>query len=114
MAFWSPAHAAAEETMREIPEPLRAWKGWATWDDYYRLCPTPYQDPNKHLCFWPSRLTLDIAGDSGRFDLGVTVFGESWIPLPGGEGAWPIEVKANGAIVDYLGGYEDYLASQGV
>ncbi|MGA9578985.1 MAG: hypothetical protein WBV90_15340 [Terrimicrobiaceae bacterium] len=103
MVFWSLAQAAAEETAREIPEPLQAWKGWATWDDNYRLCPTPYQDPNKHLCFWPSRLTLDIVGDSGRFDLGVTVFGESWIPLPGGEGAWPIEVKANGASLPVVG-----------
>ena len=99
MVLWSLAHSAAEETMREIPEPLRAWKGWATWDDYYRLCPTPYQDPNKHLCFWPSRLTLNIVGDSGRFVLGVVVFGEAWIPLPGGEGAWPIDVKANGALL---------------
>jgi hypothetical protein len=83
--------------MREIPEPLQPWKEWATWSDAQRVCPTPYQDPDKHLCFWPSRLTLDVARDSGRFDLGVTVFGESWIPLPGGEGAWPMEVTANGA-----------------
>jgi hypothetical protein len=97
MLPWLLAHTAAQGTMKEIPEPLRAWKGWATWNDGDWVCPTPYQDSNKHLCFWPSRLTLDIARDSGRFDLSVAVFGESWIPLPGGKGAWPVEVRANGA-----------------
>jgi hypothetical protein len=90
-------HAELQGATKEIPEPLRGWEGWATWNDADRVCPTSYQDPNKHLCFWPSRLALDIASDSGRFDLGVIVFGESWIPLPGGKGAWPVEVKANGA-----------------
>jgi hypothetical protein len=65
------AHAQGQGMAREIPEPLRAWEGWATWDDIDRNCPTSYQDAAKHLCFWPSRLALDVGGDSGRFELGV-------------------------------------------
>ena len=95
VTFWLLVHAAAQQTSNEIPAPLQAWKEWAIWNDTERLCPTPYQDPEKHLCFWPSRLTLDVDPDQGRFELSVAIFGESWIPLPGGEGVWPVEVKAN-------------------
>jgi hypothetical protein len=92
------AQTASELFAKEIPEALQPWKGWATWDDAERVCPTPYYDPKNHLCFWPSRLTLDVSANQSRFDLSVTVFGESWIPLPGGEGAWPMGVKANGIL----------------
>jgi hypothetical protein len=93
------AHAGPAPVGREIPEPLKAWEGWATWGDADRECPTPYLDATKHLCFWPSLLALQIDRAGGRFDLGVTVFSETWIPLPGGRGAWPVEVKANGALL---------------
>ena len=46
--------AQPQWTTKEIPEPLRGWEGWATWDDAERRCPSPYQDPAKHLYFWPS------------------------------------------------------------
>jgi hypothetical protein len=93
------APAAPEGAAKEIPEPLQAWKGWAIWDDADRVCPSPYQDPKKHLCFWPSHLVLQIDSTSGRFNLGVSVFGETWIPLPGGGDVWPVEVKADGALL---------------
>ena len=93
------APAAPEGTAKEIPEPLQAWKGWATWDDADLACPSPYQDPTKRLCFWPSRLALEIDSTSGRFNLGVSVFSETWIPLPGGRDVWPVEVKADGALL---------------
>ena len=93
------AHGAPEATAREIPEPLQPWKEWATWDDADRACPSPYQDPTKHLCFWLSRLALEIDRTSGRFDLGVAVFSETWVPLPGGGDLWPVEVKANGTLL---------------
>ena len=83
---------------KEIPGPLRGWEQWATWDDADRVCPTPYRDPDKPLCFWPSRLTLEIEPTVGRFALEVTVFSESWVPLPGDGTAWPYEVKANGVV----------------
>ena len=83
---------------REIPGPLRGWEQWATWDDADRLCPTPYRDPDKPLCFWPSRLALSIEPTVGRFELEVTVYRESWVPLPGDGTAWPYQVKANGAV----------------
>lgn len=93
-------HAApSEEKAKAIPEPLKAWEAWAIWGEEHRACPTPWQDSKKHFCFWPSRLVLAVEKSGARFDLGVTVFHETWIPLPGGADVWPLEVKVNGAAV---------------
>jgi len=88
--------------VRQIPEPLKAWEGWATWNDRDWECPTPYSDPSKHLCFWPSRMGLQAGGAGAQFDMSLTVFHETWAPLPGGADVWPQEVKVNGAPVPVL------------
>ncbi|MBE2204693.1 MAG: hypothetical protein IAE94_10180 [Chthoniobacterales bacterium] len=80
-----------------IPEPLRVWEGWALWGQDHRTCPTPYDAADKPLCLWPSRLVLDVAPTGARFDFSVTVFNESWVPLPGGGDFWPHQVKAGAA-----------------
>jgi hypothetical protein len=79
---------------KEIPAPLKIWEEWATWNDRHVACPTPYQDPNRPLCFWPSRLHLDLKQTGGRFDLVLTVFHGTWVPLPGGKEAWPMDVRS--------------------
>ena len=100
MSLPSRAPAAAPDSKtKSIPELLRAWEGWVTWGDGHLNCPTPYQDANKHLCFWPSRFALQVDRTGARFDFGLTVFHETWVPLPGGPDAWPLEIKANGAVV---------------
>ncbi len=85
-----------------IPEALRPWETWATWNDLVRFCPTPYSDPTKHRCFWPSRLDLQVDKTGARFRLDVTVFGPTWLPLPGGAGTWPVTVHTNGAPIPVL------------
>ncbi len=95
-------HAAtptASVPTHQIPEPLKTWQSWATWDSEEKSGPSPYSNGEIHLSFWPSRLSLQADKNSGRFDFGVTVYAESWIPLPGGKDVWPLEVKANGAVV---------------
>ncbi|MBK8475040.1 MAG: hypothetical protein IPL39_01675 [Opitutaceae bacterium] len=92
----------SEPASRRIPEPLKAWETWATWGEQHRDCPTPYSDPKKHLCFWPSRLNLEAGNAGGRFAMAATVFHEAWLPLPGGLEAWPMEVRANGGLVAVL------------
>ncbi len=79
---------------KPIPDPLKTWEAWATWGDEHRDCPRAFSDGQKHLCFWPSRLALQVERAGGRFDFGVTVFHETWVPLPGGPDAWPQEVRA--------------------
>lgn len=89
------ASPTAERT-RKIPEPLKGWESWATWnEERHRACPVPFNDPEKHFCFWPSRLHLAAERQAGRFELTVTVYAETRVPLPGGEDAWPQEVRAN-------------------
>ena len=87
---------------KKIPDALVPWEAWATWGDAHRLCPTPYSDARKHLCFWPSRMGLQVERGGGKFDLAVTVFHETWVPLPGNRDGWPLEVKANGLPVPVL------------
>ena len=87
---------------RQMPGALQPWEGWATWNDVHRFCPTPYSDPKTHRCFWPSSLGLQVDSAGAKFDLGVTVYGSSWLPLPGSSEAWPVDVRANGVAVPVL------------
>jgi len=98
----SPPLHAQETTFSKIPEPLRAWQSWATWNDEASMSPTPYNNPNQHLGFWPSRLILEVNPSSGRFELALTVYHETWITLPGSQECWPLNVQANGAPVAVL------------
>ncbi|MBN8248561.1 MAG: hypothetical protein J0L84_14115, partial [Verrucomicrobia bacterium] len=94
--------AAAAAPGRSLPESLRSWSSWATWNEVHRDCPTPYSDPKIHRCFWPSRLTLHAGTNGARFEVTVTVFGPSWLPLPGGADTWPVTVRSNGVPVPVL------------
>lgn len=80
---------------REIPESLKGWRDWATWQDIHRDCPTPYNSAKTHLCFWPSELSVTAGQKSGGFALELTVSHEAWVPLPGNKDTWPLEVRAN-------------------
>ena len=69
-------HAPAQ---RQIPEALKDWQDWATWDAKHRDCPTPFNDGNQHICFWPGALALTADQKSATFNLGVTVFSKTWV-----------------------------------
>jgi hypothetical protein len=96
LLFQPLGHLRAEETGKQIPDPLKSWEDWATWDEQDRKAPTPYGDPTKHLSSWPSVLNLKVDPAAGQFDLTLTVFHDSWVPLPGNLDVWPSGVKANG------------------
>jgi hypothetical protein len=80
----------------QIPEPLRAWKAWALWNEESNSSATPYNDPNKHILFWPSQLSLSADATGGQFSISVFTHCETWVPLPGGGNVWPLEVMSNG------------------
>ncbi|HEY3899941.1 MAG TPA: hypothetical protein VGM54_15140 [Chthoniobacter sp.] len=104
VALILPVRAAdpADHSRKQIPEALKGWENWAIWDDKDRDCPTPYSSPKNHLCFWPSRMGLRVEKTGAQFDMVVTTFAEAWVPLVGGDEAWPLEVKANDAPVVVL------------
>ena len=83
----------------QIPDALKPWEDWALWDAANRVCPTPFSDAHKHLCFWPSRMGLQATQTGAQFDMVVTVYSETWVSLPGGTGTWPVGVKVNDAPV---------------
>ena len=71
-------HAQPQQVSpREIPEALRPWQDWATWDDRQVDCPPQYNAADKRICFWPSRLTLAAAQSQATFNIGVRVFSET-------------------------------------
>ena len=78
----------------EIPDILQSWKDWATWDDKHLDCPTTYDSAETRICFWPSRLSLSADQTGGSWNAEVSVFSESWIPLPGSDDVWPLNVTA--------------------
>ncbi len=81
---------------KEIPEALKPWTKWVTWDDEHLNCPTPYNGAKDHLCFWPSQLTLITDQQTGTWKIVVNVFEKTWVPLPGSSEHWPQKVQANG------------------
>ncbi len=86
---------SAHAQSRQIPEALKPWQDWATWDDQHFGCPPQFDGFDKRICFWPSRLTLSVRESDATFDVGVNVYSETWVPLPGNGDTWPIDVRAN-------------------
>ena len=80
----------------EVPPLLKPWESWALWGSQDRNSPTPYCNGNNHLNFWPSRLGVSVARESGNFEISVTVFSPAWVALPGGAEAWPLSVSLDG------------------
>ena len=84
--------AGAQE--KQIPEVLKPWQDWVTWDVEHLDCPTPYNGAAEHFCFWPSHLSVSANAKDGRWDAVVTVLEKTWVPLPGSEDIWPFNVRA--------------------
>src|SRR3954467_2945247 len=89
--------AQAQLAPPQTPEPLKPWQAWSTYKDREAQCPMPYDNAQKRLCVWPSRLTLQVAKAGARLELSVIVFSDAWLALPSGKEAWPGDVRANGA-----------------
>ncbi len=89
-----------------IPEPLKPWQDWVMFGHEEQLCPTPYNNPEDHLCVWPTSLTLTVDDKKGQFIEKGIKYTEGWVALPGNNEHWPLETKINGkpaAIVSHNG-----------
>ena len=84
---------------KEIPEALKPWQGWVTWDVKHQACPTPYNSAAEHICFWPSSLSLSADQKSGSWQITVTVFEQTWVPLPRSGNLWPSIVRVGDEVV---------------
>lgn len=83
----------------QIPDPLKSWQDWATWDVKDRESPTPYNKSDKRLTFWPGALTLKAEAQAASWEMTVAVYSSTWVALPGGGELWPFEVRLNGSPV---------------
>ena len=86
---------AAPMNPRDVPDPLKPWIPWVLHGEQARFCP-PTPDASQRLCNWPSRLTLDLSAEGGRFELQATTLAPGWLILPGDGPRWPQEVSVNG------------------
>ncbi len=77
----------------DVPAPLVPWVPWVLEERGDRLCPKLAEQP---ACVWPGRLQLELSESGGSFRLQVQLDQHGRVPLPGGEGQWPQDVKASG------------------
>ena len=89
----SPMTAMAQPPV--IPYSLKSWQNWATWDVRNLDSPSTFNSADQRITFWPSQFSMSVNADNGKWTLLVKVFSESWVPLPGGVDAWPLNVAAN-------------------
>lgn len=79
-----------------VPEPLKPWQEWVLYGVEEKLCPTPYNNSDTHVCVWPTDLQLTVDNTEAKFTQKVVNYVQGWVPLPGNVDAWPLDVKVNG------------------
>jgi hypothetical protein len=89
-----PAPAVAAD----IPEALKPWEGWVLHGQEEKVCPPAFNNAGDYRCYWPTELALDLGAKGGSFNLGVTIYAESWVSLPGGAKLWPQKVTVKGVL----------------
>ncbi|HEX4963397.1 MAG TPA: hypothetical protein VF173_21385 [Thermoanaerobaculia bacterium] len=83
-----------------IPAPLKTWTDWAMRGHEGELCPFLLggEDPAavERRCAWPGKLALDLGEKEGRFRQDWTLQIPGFVPLPGEESHWPVELTVDG------------------
>ena len=92
---------------KSVPEPLKPWTAWALHGREDTLCPSlnavPGNTPGAPApaavpqCAWPSRLELGLEEKKGVFSQSWHTDAKGWVPLPGDEKRWPLDVKVGNA-----------------
>lgn len=80
---------------RDVPEPLRPWIPWVVTGTEAERCPS-FLGSEETRCVWPSRLSLTLGEKGGRFEQRFHVDAKAWVPLPGEETRFPLDVEAAG------------------
>ena len=89
-----PVAASAEN--EALPPALAPWQSWVLHGEESLSCPSRFNDPQSHVCWWPSQLTLDMGDQGGLFDLRVEAYAPTWVMLPGDAAHWPESVFGDG------------------
>ena len=87
---------AADSNRRVVPESLVPWIPWVLWDDRSIGAPPLFNDASQVVTYWPSRLRVDVGDSQGTWSVGLRVFAEDWVPIPGDADHWPLQVSVGG------------------
>ena len=83
-----------------VPAPLQPWTDWVMRGHEAELCPflLGADDPATAAkqCDWPGRLVLDLGEKEGRFRQEWSLQIPGFVPLPGEEKHWPVELTVDG------------------
>ncbi len=88
-----PPSAAPSMEVADLPPELAPWVPWVLADHPDLACPLAGVD---RACVWPGLLSVDARSDGAALRLAVTVDREADVALPGGAGAWPLDVRDGG------------------
>lgn len=80
-----------------VPDPLKPWTAWALDGKEDAACPTFLGHADLSRCAWPSSLELAVDAHGGLFTQKWHVDLARWVPLPGDDKRWPVDVKVDGA-----------------
>jgi len=89
------ASVSAVMAADSTPDDLDAWSDWVMDDRKDYGCPIVYNAATRR-CNYPSRLQLELNGDSGTFSQLWSVYRESIVYLPGNVEHWPLDVTLDG------------------
>ena len=95
--------AAAPIRKSDLPAELRDWADWVLTRNPEHSCAL---GPAGRSCVWPGGLSVDAQADRAFWQLGVHTDRDVAVPLPGGTGTWPVDVRVDGraaAVADASG-----------
>lgn len=91
------AATGAPLARKDVPSPLAPWVDWVLRGHEDELCPfLDGHDGDGRTCAWPARLDLALDERGGRFTQIWRLHKEEWVPLPGDDKRWPLDVKLDG------------------
>lgn len=80
----------------DIPEVLRPWTSWVLSGTEAERCPSLLGSSDVTRCIWPAKLSLNLDEHGGRFEQRFHVDAKGWVPLPGDDGRFPLDVADSG------------------
>ncbi len=92
------AYADGPIDAKAVPDPLKPWTAWALHGKEDALCPTLHGiAAGTPQCTWPARLDLVLDEKKGTFTQAWHLDARRWVPLPGDDKRWPLDVKVGDA-----------------
>ena len=80
----------------DVPEPLKPWTSWVLAGSEDERCPSFLGSEETTRCVWPAQLSLTLNEKGGTFEQRFHVDAKSWVPLPGDEERFPLDVTVLG------------------